>query len=243
MENTTGKIMTVLSGKGGTGASACAVNLATVYALEGKKTLLIDLHTGSRALDLFLGVQDEALYHFGDVTGGLCSLQEAVVPVPGVPGLALLAGCQESGAADPEQIRKLAEECRTLYDRVILDAGNGWTAESEACAAVSGLVLLVTTPDAAALRGTEALEDRLIRGKIRKQRYLVNRVIPALVFKGIEPEVQEIDSRIRCGMAGMILDDENIRASMSAGVPIVTKRDSYIAGNFRRIAERLDTSY
>ncbi|MBQ6622873.1 MAG: AAA family ATPase [Mogibacterium sp.] len=238
------KVLTVLSGKGGTGTTAVAANLAAVAAMRGANTLLVDFHNGARALDLAFGVQDRAIYHTGDVRSGALDLEDAVLRIPGLRHLSLLSGDPDSCCGGPESealdsVGELIRSCARRYDLTVIDAGSGWSPLIKAITAVSDLSLLVTTPDRIALRATEALEDRMIRSRVMNRRYLVNRVIPALVFKGIEPEVQEINTRIRCEMAGMVLDDENIRAAMGIGAPVVLKQDSYIAENFRKIAERL----
>ena len=101
-------------------------------------------------------------------------------------------------------------------------------------------MILVTTPENAAVRDADGLEDRLIRCRVMKRCYVLNRVDPDLILNKLEPHIKEVDRRFRCEMLGMISEDVNFRAASDAGVPVVLKRDSYIAENFNKMADRLN---
>ena len=69
--------------------------------------------------------------------------------------------------------------------------------------------------------------------------YVINRMLPELEAMGCVPRLAEIDIRFRSELLGVIMEDENIRASCNIGIPIVAKRDTYIARNFDKMAERV----
>ena len=50
------KVIMVASGKGGTGKSTLSVLLAAELAAAGKRTLLIELDSGLRSVDIIAGV-------------------------------------------------------------------------------------------------------------------------------------------------------------------------------------------
>ena len=86
-----GKIIAVVSGKGGTGKTSFTANVGLALAALGKNTLCLDCDITLRNLDLALGLTDKALMDFSDVMGGRCTLEEAVVRHPKYPSLFLLA--------------------------------------------------------------------------------------------------------------------------------------------------------
>lgn len=51
-----GKIISVASGKGGTGKSTVCVTLGTALVKRGHKVLLIDCDSGMRGLDIMMGI-------------------------------------------------------------------------------------------------------------------------------------------------------------------------------------------
>ena len=67
-----GKIIAVVSGKGGTGKTSFTANVGLALAVLGKKTLCLDCDITLRNLDLALGLTDKALMDFSDVIAGRC---------------------------------------------------------------------------------------------------------------------------------------------------------------------------
>lgn len=59
-----GKIIAVVSGKGGTGKTSFTANVGLALAVLGKKTLCLDCDITLRNLDLALGLTDKALMDF-----------------------------------------------------------------------------------------------------------------------------------------------------------------------------------
>ena len=77
-----GKIIAVVSGKGGTGKTTIAANVGLALAALGKNTLCLDCDITLRNLDLALGLTDKALMDFSDVIAGRCSLADAAADHP-----------------------------------------------------------------------------------------------------------------------------------------------------------------
>lgn len=59
-----GKIIAVVSGKGGTGKTSFTANVGLALAALGKNTLCLDCDITLRNLDLALGLTDKALMDF-----------------------------------------------------------------------------------------------------------------------------------------------------------------------------------
>ena len=110
-----GKIIAVVSGKGGTGKTSFTANVGLALAALGCHTLCLDCDITLRNLDLALGLSDRALMDFTDVIAGRCTLEDAVVQHPKYPKLHLLtAPLSPQGQLDvtDDQMRQLLDQVR-----------------------------------------------------------------------------------------------------------------------------------
>ena len=85
-----GTVITVTSGKGGTGKTSITGAVAASLSLMDRTVLCIDMDIGLRNLDISLGLNDRALMDFSDVALGRCPLARAAVERPDLKGLSLL---------------------------------------------------------------------------------------------------------------------------------------------------------
>ena len=72
-------VISITSGKGGTGKTSITGGVACSLALMGKAVLCVDMDVGLRNLDISLGLNDRALMDFTDVALGRCPLARAAV--------------------------------------------------------------------------------------------------------------------------------------------------------------------
>ncbi|MBQ0004480.1 MAG: AAA family ATPase [Clostridiales bacterium] len=236
-----GRKIMIASGKGGTGKSTFAVNLGLTLAYEGRSVLLIDMNTGLRTLDLYLGLENRALFNISDVLNNICGLESAVLQTDLSERLMLLPGSQVNNSSDIDEsnLLPLIESLSEIFDYIIMDCAPGIGYNVELCMACSDEAIIVINPDYASLRDADALEDLLLRNGVFNRSYVLNGISPDLIENNACLTMNEVDERMKCAMLGMILYDFNIKASTNAGVPITVKRDTYIAENYARIAERL----
>ena len=235
------KTIYITSGKGGTGKSIFAANIGLTLAYMGKRVILLDMNMGMRDLDLYLGVQNEAIFDVYDVIMRTCEPRDAIIHSNFVDKLAIIPAHQGGNWIDISRadIDELIEHLKGEYDIVIMDGAPGINRAVDLCHSSADEVIIVTTPDYSAIRDADAIEDRLIKNEIMNRHYVLNRVMPVSDDLGCGPSLVEIDLRFRSQLLGVIMEDENIRASCNIGIPIVAKRDTYIARNFDKIAERV----
>lgn len=235
------KTIYITSGKGGTGKSTFTANIGLTLAYMGKRVILLDMNMGMRDLDLYLGVQNEAIFDVYDVIMRTCEPRDAIIHSNFVDKLAIIPAHQGGNWIDISRadIDELIEHLKGEYDIVIMDGAPGINRAVDLCHSSADEVIIVTTPDYSAIRDADAIEDRLIKNEIMNRHYVLNRVMPVSDDLGCGPSLVEIDLRFRSQLLGVIMEDENIRASCNIGIPIVAKRDTYIARNFDKIAERM----
>ena len=162
----------VCSGKGGTGKSTVSVLLGACLARLGRKTLLVELDSGLRSVDIIAGVYGRTVYDIEDVLCGRCEGAKAVVPSPLYPGLSVISAPYEGGAVEAAPLGRLLTAMRPYFDFILLDTAAGMGAPFTAASTVADKALLVLTPDPVALRDGKIVADRLLAGG----RLVMNRV-------------------------------------------------------------------
>lgn len=137
-----GKIIAVVSGKGGTGKTSFTANTGLALASLDQHVLCMDCDITLRNLDLALGLSDRALMDFSDVLAERCTLEQAVVTHEKYRSLDLLAApmADRPLALTVRQLAALAREIREKYDWCLMDApaGLGQGFKMAACHGRSG---------------------------------------------------------------------------------------------------------
>lgn len=119
------KVIMVASGKGGTGKSTLSVLLAAELAAAGKRTLLIELDSGLRSVDIIAGVCGKTVYDIEDILSGRCEADKAVVQSPLYPGLSVVSAPYSGGEIRPEALRVMVNKMMPVFDIVLLDTAAG----------------------------------------------------------------------------------------------------------------------
>lgn len=236
-----GKAIVIASGKGGTGKTMFAANLGTTLAGQGHKVVLIDLDTGLRNLDLYLGIENNIVYDVNDVLTGVCRIRQALVKIKAFPGLYFMAASPQkpNGEITPLHIKVLCEKLKSKYDYVIVDAPAGIDDGMIIATGGSDMGIIVVTPEYASLCNAETVKKTIKAQGIDNICYVVNRIDLRLIESGKAPSFDEVTKNIREKIVGIIQEDENIHVSTNLGVPIVSMTDTYIAKSFMAMADRI----
>ena len=162
------RLTAIGSGKGGTGKTFVALSLARAFADLGERVLLADADLGLSNTSVQLG-----LPHAGDLPGflaGRTSLKNAVVPVACASHakfdlLAAPAGSGMLSDTDHASAERLAFLLRHAagYDRVLIDLGAGIGDTVMTLAAEADDVVVVLTPDPAALTDAYAFMKLVLK--------------------------------------------------------------------------------
>ena len=239
-----GNIILVASGKGGTGKTMFSVNLGATLAKMGRSVVMIDLDMGLRNLDLYFGLENNVVYDVHDVLTGLCKIKQALIKDKNFNGLYLIASSPErsDGYLTPLHMKVLCDKIREEYDYVIIDGPSGIDDGLVLAAAGADRAIIVCTPDYSAIRDADNLDRELLKLGITDRALVVNNVDAELMAEGYAPRLRDITGMLKPELIGVIQNDQNIRVSTNMGVPIVIKDGTYIAENFRSIAERIENS-
>lgn len=118
------KVLQVTSASPGEGKTTTAANLAVAYADAGRRTLIVCCDLRRPRLHRFFDLPPDP--GFTSVLLGQLELEDAVQPVPGTPGLHLLAaGPMPANPAEllrGARARRLLQQLREGFDLVIVDS-------------------------------------------------------------------------------------------------------------------------
>jgi flagellar biosynthesis protein FlhG len=160
----TARVVCVASGKGGTGKSVLASNLAVLRAARGERVLLVDFDTGLANAHLLLGLAPR--WDLGHIMEGAVGWEQARVHSPA--GVDLLSGgVGRTILANPTRrdLERLFRALRTVedaYDLIVIDHGAGIGYATVAHLAATSTLVLVTSHEVTGLSDAYAVYKRAL---------------------------------------------------------------------------------
>lgn len=234
------EIIVVTSGKGGVGKTTSTANIGAGLARMNKKVVLVDTDIGLRNLDVVMGLENRIIYNLVDVIEGTCRLKQALIRDKHYPGLYLLPSAQtrDKSAVMPEQMIKLADGLKDIFDYVILDCPAGIEQGFKNAIAAAGRAIVVTTPEVSSIRDADRIIGLLEHAGIKKIDLVVNRIRMDMVKRGEMMSVEDVLDILAVNLLGAIPDDENIVIAANHGEPVIGS-DSLSGQAYMNIARRI----
>lgn len=165
----------IASGKGGTGKSTVASFLALELGKKGHRTFLTELDMGLRSIDVISGISDMTVYDIGDVLGGGCSWEKAVVKSPYTDNLHIMPAPGKKSGVEFENLKKLVDEIYDKYEYIIIDTAAGLGEAFSAALMVSDMAVIVCTADTVSVRDARIVSDEIYHNNVRDIRLVINK--------------------------------------------------------------------
>jgi flagellar biosynthesis protein FlhG len=240
------KVISVLSGKGGSGKSVIAHNLALAAGQSGLKTLLVDF-------DWRLGSQH--VLANATVTSGLdhvvfdaAYIKDCVVEI----GLntSLLASASVFSDRDwpsDDQVAEIFSRCRQSlfsYDLIVVDTPSGIQSQLQAIAGNSDLSLLLVNPELTTISDSYGLFKWLIQAdRDLNICLLLNRVSGASEATDLAERFSILTSRflnVRPQTISFVQEDRQLREAVARQCAVLEMvPESAIANQFQTLVSRL----
>lgn len=216
------EVIVITSGKGGVGKTTATANIGTGLARLNKKVVLVDTDIGLRNLDVVMGLENRIVYNLVDVIEGNCRMKQALIRDKRFPNLYLLPSAQtrDKSAVTPEQMIKLVEELKTLFDYVILDCPAGIEQGFKNAIAAADRAIVVTTPEVSAIRDADRIIGLLESNGLKKIELLINRLRMDMIARGDMMSVDDVLEILAVNLIGAVTDDESIVVSTNHGEPL-----------------------
>ena len=239
-----GKLLTVFSPKGGSGATSFAVNLAvSIHQVSRKRTLIVDLDLELGETALLLGMEPrfssvDLIRNFHRVDEGLL----ASYIEQDSSGVELLSAPYQPAdfqSVDGERIGGILNFLKEQYDYIIVDAPKTLNPVTLSAFEASDHILLLSTADLQSLRNvTRSLP--LLKGLAGSRpddwiRLIVNRYNPSLPIT-----VGEVERTLGMDVSWTLKNDYRaVIDSINEGRPAVLRKKSAYAQNVQTVAAEL----
>jgi septum site-determining protein MinD len=236
-----GEAIVVTSGKGGVGKTTTTANIGTALALSGKKVCLVDTDIGLRNLDVVMGLENRIIFDIVDVVTEQCRLEQALIKDKRFDHLYMLPASQtkDKSALTPEAVRKIVESLKQQFDFVIIDCPAGIEQGFKIAIAGADKAIIVTNPEAAAVRDADRVIGLLEAAKIQSPKLVVNRIRQHMVNDGSMLDIDQIVSILAVDLLGVVPDDEGVIAGSNVGEPVVMNPHAKAGMAYRNIARRI----
>jgi flagellar biosynthesis protein FlhG len=176
------QVIAFTGGKGGTGKSSIAVNVAQALSSEGQRTLLLDADLGMANIDALLGLDVDYTLH--DVLSGDKNLAEILTGGPDgmrlIPAASGKKQLAELGVNECAGLMRAFSDLDEPIDTLVIDTATGITEiVTSFCRAATDIVVVVCN-EPASIRDAAALIDTLhVTHGLARFHVLPNRVASA----------------------------------------------------------------
>lgn len=236
------KIFSVASGKGGVGRSTICCHLARAMAENKEKTLVIEMGSGFRTLDVFFNI-DQIVYDFGDVVEKRCDVFEAIQSVKDCECLDLLpASVNFETTFDSADYNYIFDALQEEYDNIILDLPLGNRIVYDITHLID-MILFVVTPDPVCIRNASMMVSS-IRNSCEEDidmKLIVNKISKKSFKRDLVDNIDSIIDDTQLQFLGGFPISENIILANFNGTPL--KKRSLEYKIFYAMYERLNGNY
>ena len=240
------QVIAITGGKGGTGKTNIAVNLAQALANQGKSTLLLDADLGMANVDVLLGLK--TTHTLCDVLNGMCRLEDIMITVsdnlqviPAASGSKQLA---DMGQQECAGLVRAFSDLKHPLDFLLVDTATGVSESVASFCRAATEVLVVICNEPASIQDSAA-QIRLFSSEygVTRFRVLANRVESAYeaqaLFKDVISRFTD-NHNPQISFAGYIPNDENLRKAVAQHQVVVDAcPQSRAAMAFKNLAHRV----
>jgi len=226
-----GKIIGIISLKGGVGKTSSVANLGAVLASEfGKKTLVIDANFSSPNLGLHLGlVEHGATIH--DILLNRANVNEAIYEHES--GFHFIPGAYISRKVSPFKLKEKISYLKDHYDMILIDSSPNLNEEVLATMIASDELLVVTSPDYPTLSTTL----RAVRLAKQRKTPITGLILNRVRNKKFELSIKDIEEAAQVPVLSVLPEDISVLEALAETKPVALhKPKSNTAIEYKKLA-------
>ncbi|MDR0814054.1 MAG: AAA family ATPase [Oscillospiraceae bacterium] len=240
--NKDGKVIAVVSGKGGVGKTTLVACMSSCFAAQGFRTLAVDCDYGLFNLDVPLGMSNYTLSDFSDTLEAEdkgAAIDEAAREHPLIPGLFFLSAPDVPGSKiKDEEMREFLAAARERFSYILLDCPAGIGSGFKVSARYADVILINATPDIASSRDASRVffEIKKYFEHEPETRLVLNR---SSDLKHATRIADSFIDNIGAKLIGLIREDRMVSIAAEEGVPLVLAECRGAAMDMLKITLRL----
>jgi septum site-determining protein MinD len=232
-----GHLISIASGKGGTGKTTTTANLSIALGKMGKRVLAIDADLTMANLSLVMGIDDaEKTIH--DVLAGDILTSEAIYQTSyeNVDLMPAAIDWEHVKKADPRKLPDVIKPLKEHYDFVLIDCPAGLQMDAMNAMLSGEEVILITNPEISCITDTMKVGIVLKKAGLAVLGFVLNRY--GRSENDIPPEAAE--EVMEVPLLVVVPEDPKVREATLEGVPVVEYApDSEGARAFMKLAEEV----
>ncbi|WP_461863556.1 cell division ATPase MinD [Thermococcus sp.] len=232
-----GRIISIASGKGGTGKTTTTANLAIALGDKGQKVCAIDADLTMANLSLVMGIED-ANITIHDVLAGEADIKDAVYSTSyeNVTLIPASVDWEHVLKADPRKLPEVIKSLKNEFDFILIDCPAGLQMDAMNAMLSGEEVVLVTNPEISCITDTMKVGIILRKAGLAVLGFVFNRY--GRSKNDIPPEAAEEVMEIP--LLAVIPEDPAVRKATLEGIPVVKHRpNSPAAKAFVKLADEI----
>lgn len=232
-----GRIIGLISGKGGVGKTSVCVNLGIALKQQGAEVTVVDTDFSASNLGVYLGRYDHPV-KIQDVLDAGAKPSSAIFRHP--TGIKAIASSNEINDVEPDTsyLREVLEEAASDSDYVLVDCPPGLDATVEAIIGACDEIMIVTIPtQTAGINAAQVIE------KAKEMRQPVLGTVLNMVEDDPEMELveREVEMMTESHIMAEIPYDKEMKRSLFETTPLVTYEPMARASlEIRKLASELE---
>ena len=213
------RVITIASGKGGTGKTTITANLVVALVQVGREVIILYADIVMANLELVLGMEGKELT-LHDVLKGYASIRDVIYEGPGgVRVIPAGINLETLKGVDPEKLKDVLSELFYSAEILLIDAPAGLGKDALSAISAGEELLLVVNPDISSL--SDALKTKIIGEKLGCK--VLGAVLNRAEFSNSEITVDEISVILDLPILATIPEDKNVKISTVYGEPLLLK--------------------
>ncbi|WP_279580086.1 septum site-determining protein Ssd [Fodinicola feengrottensis] len=234
-----GRVVSVVGGRGGAGATVLAAGLAVTALRAGLRPLLVDADPLGGGIDLALGGEETAGLRWPDLTGqppgGRLNAPSLLKALPRVGELCVLSWDRSDVLeVDPAAVRAVLEAGRRGRDLVVVDLPRRPDEATTAAVQASDTVLLVVPAEVRGCAAAAARMAKVVQPHCSDLRVVVRGPAPA----GLRS--RDLGRALGLPLAGVLRPEPGLAAALERGEPPAGRGAGPLAEVCRSLLSTLD---